>query len=178
MIGGKNKVEGRSEKLEGGFTIIELATAVTIFAIAVSAAISIFLAANRGQRRVAGIASTYDNARYGLESMAKEMRMGTEFVLTDGGTEVSFKNYDGKAIIYKLAVNSLQRSEEGGIFVPITSDNVKITMLKFFEDGVAESDKIQPRITITMHIEGVGSQVEEQAKFDLQTTISQRNLDS
>ena len=58
----------------------------------------------------------------------------------------------------------------------INPDEVRVEG-KFIIDGKTAGDDEQPRVTIIMKVEGTGTKAEEQAKINLQTTLTQRNLD-
>ena len=59
-----------------GFTLVEVVVALGIFSIATTYAISIFVQSNQVQKRTANIQRILSDARYALEVMAREVRMG------------------------------------------------------------------------------------------------------
>jgi len=166
---GKNKIQ----KKEKGMTIMELMVAFFVFAIVVIIAVSIFINALSGQRRTQAQQDSLDNVRYALETIAKEVRMSKNpqvpiaipansilwvDVVKAGNTVIG-------PIIYELAGGRIYK---GGR--EITSNNVKITDLKFYLNDSAN----HPRITIFMKAKVDGSKPEESAEIALQTTVSLR----
>ena len=69
----------KERKNERGFTLIELMVAVGVFAVAITASSGLFITSLRGQQRTYVVQNLADNARYAMEAMAKEMRMGSGF---------------------------------------------------------------------------------------------------
>ena len=70
-----------------GFTLIETVIVLGIFSIATTYAISIFIQSNTVQKRTANIQRSTSDARYVLEVMAREFRMGTvDYDYYDGGS--------------------------------------------------------------------------------------------
>jgi len=63
-------------KKQSGFTLIEVVVALGIFSIATTYAIGIFVQSNQVQRRTANVQRVLSDARYVLEVMAREVRMG------------------------------------------------------------------------------------------------------
>ncbi|MBT4335206.1 prepilin-type N-terminal cleavage/methylation domain-containing protein, partial [bacterium] len=60
-----------------GFSMMEMVLVLGIFAIATTYALSIFTQSNTVQKRTANIQRSISDARYVLEVMAREFRMGT-----------------------------------------------------------------------------------------------------
>jgi hypothetical protein len=95
------------------------------------------------------------------------------------GTEVTY-TFTGSPD-WQITRRAYIEKKEGGpkyewITSPLSSDEVKITG-KFIIDGKIADDNEQPRATIIMKVESIGTQTKEKAEIDLQTTVSQRNLD-
>ncbi|MCX6785804.1 MAG: type II secretion system protein [Candidatus Komeilibacteria bacterium] len=59
-----------------GFTLVEVVVALSIFAIATTYSIDLFVQSNTIQKRTANIQRVMADARYGLEVMAREVRLG------------------------------------------------------------------------------------------------------
>ena len=59
-------------------------------------------------------------------------------------------------------------------FLPLTSDDLEVTSLKFQISGLDQDDDLQPRITILLELVKKG---QTESKIIIQTTVSQRNLD-
>jgi len=57
----------------------------------------------------------------------------------------------------------------------VNSDEVNING-SFYINGVG-ADGVQPKVTVSLTLQGVGNRAEEQAIINIQTTLSQRFLD-
>ena len=174
MIGNKIKNKGLPAGRQG-FTLIELLVGLTVFVLAISIAINLFSFALRIQRRSLAVQGVQDNGRYIISFIAKEIRM-SEIRTIDGESSVlDFTHPVNGDIRYSFVDNQLVR-EDSTTTSPINSDDVRVSG-KFIVNGRTADDNEQPRVTIVIQLETTGSKVEEQAKIDIQTTLTQRNLD-
>ncbi len=167
------KPKTRNPKLEirtarGGFTIIELMVAMSLFVIVVGIASGTFVRSLRTQRQVVALMAANDNASLTLEQMTREIRTGTAF--SSGGGRLSFTNYDNESVEYALVDGELERNGR-----PLTSRNVLVTYLSFVLRGADVGDGVSTRITIRMGVSGRGAM--ETFVTRLQTTVSSRVLD-
>lgn len=158
-----------------GFTLIEVLVGLAVFSLAITIAVNLFAAALKAQRKSIALQNVQDNGRYLMGFMAKEIRMA----------EIS--TFDGETMILDIVhpVNgNVRYSFSGGQIIrqdvsatgPINSDEVRAEG-RFFIDGKTAGDYEQPRVTVVMKIEAIGAKPEQQAKIDLQVTLTQRNLD-
>jgi len=156
-----------------GLTLIELIVAIGVFGLVVSMAFGIFVLALASQRRIIALRNIEDNARFALESMAREIRTGKNF----GGSvnSLSFTNAKGESVIYRLNDGIVEKSSDGGTnYSAVTGSETTVNYLNFYLQGQAAGDSLQPRVTITM---GVTSQIGNQSvNLKVQTTISGRSL--
>ena len=176
MIG--NKKLNHTQK---GMTILEIMIALFIFAIAIIIAASIFVNAMIGQRKTQAMQDTLENARYALEAMAKEIRMSHSPVVNLAGDEISVTAIKtggiGVPIIYSYDSAS-ECITKGAPPVPITSDNIKVTNLKFEINDDYENDPVNnhARVTILMSFQVKdANKPDEGADIVIQTTVSLRN---
>ena len=63
-------------------------------------------------------------------------------------------------------------AEGTAVYAPITSEKF-ITALKFYYQGIADGDRLPPRITISVTIKSLKNQY-----TTLQTTVSSKNIGS
>ena len=116
-----------------------------------------------------------------LNFMAKEIRMGTVtsynpyYSLTINRTDSLGNTYD---INYVFDGINLQRSTNPlqSVNGPINSNDVSVSG-RFYVTGVTPGDDRQPRVTIVIKVETTGSKPEQRAVAELQTTLSQHNLE-
>lgn len=159
-----------------GFTLMELVVALAVFSVVIAITMTIFSWVTQGQRKIIALQNVQENTRYVTEAMAKEIRMGTKYSVLEGGKSLRFTNQFGEQIIYSLNpdTNRIEKERDGVDLGPITSDDIKISNLEF--DRIAGSGNQQERVTLTMTVEGTGGKTEQQAKIDLQISLSRRCL--
>ena len=163
---------------EKGFTLIELMVAVGVFSIAITASSGLFITSLRGQQRTYVVQNLADNARYAMEAMAKEIRMGSGFSgATCAGNSCSFISHmmhrDGKNVKFSLGADAKIMFDDGISELPITSANIEVTSLDFELIG---SPTTQERVVIVMQARVAGSSPYTSADITLQTTVSPRAL--
>jgi hypothetical protein len=96
------------------------------------------------------------------------------YAVFDSGRELRFRNYQNQCQRFFLFENQVYEQKDydtGGSSFSLTSPTLAVTSLKFEVLGESQNDNLQPRVTIFMELEGKGR------KLQLQTTISQRDLD-
>ncbi len=186
-----------------GFTLIETVIVLGIFSIATTYAISIFIQSNTVQKRTANIQRSTSDARYVLEVMAREFRMGTvDYDYYDGGSipvpvdTLALRDENNSPVIFKKmnssgreAIQVCYDSEEcvSGQWLDITPSTVKVDRLAFYispnEDpftwqvGIGFGNNNQPRVTIILETK---SNIEDSAKLHeshFQTTVSSRKYE-
>ena len=193
---GRLSTNNRKSKrnLASGYTLVEILVAVAIFFIIAAGPTSFFISSVRGQTRALASREIVDNSSYSLEYISRILRMakkdltgncipiGTNY--ENPGADVStirILNYHDICQEFSLIENRLQvrksidataaNFEE---FLPLTSDDLEVTSLKFQISGLDQDDDLQPRITILLELVKKG---QTESKIIIQTTVSQRNLD-
>lgn len=187
--------------MKTAFTLIEILITVAIFSIIIAAASGFFVSAIRVQRRVLATQELLDQTSYALEYMGRALRMAKKELgdncLSSWGLNYEIPGYwrlggdedlgKGIRFINALEGNDCQEffladgqlkywKKSSGETFPLTSDKLKITSLKFKLKGKSQGDDLQPRVTIFLEVLGRGREG-EQPKIQIQTTVSQRNLD-
>ena len=158
-----------------GFILIELLVAMAIFVVVITIVFDLFSSAIRGQRRVIAMQNTQENARFMLEFMAKEIRMSVVSGSNGISGNLSITRSDGDIVTYSIANGKIIRNSPSSNDA-ISADEVYVTG-NFYLEGMG-ADNAQPKVTIALKVQGVGSRPEEQAFMNVQTTLSQRVLDS
>lgn len=185
---------------QGGFTLIELMVALTLFVIVVLAAVSSLYTVNNASRRVESMRTVLDNLNFAMESMSRTIRTGYEY--TCGGigqtiqncnfensngtdklylktalgidSEIEYSwiiNADGKGQIVKRVYDTGSSSWSNAI--AITAPEIDIQGFAFYVDGAESGDSTQPSVMI--FAQGVASTEDQNsAPFAVQTYISQR----
>jgi prepilin-type N-terminal cleavage/methylation domain-containing protein len=158
-----------------GFTIIEMVVAVGVFAVVITISLTAFLNISDIQKRTEALRVVNDNLNFSLESMMREIRAGSNYRVGAGGTSFTVADESGNDISYRLNNSRIEKSVSGGSYLALTAPEVNITKLLFVAQGQASGDGLQPRVTIII----TGSAGEKNIiKLNLQTTISQRKIDS
>ena len=88
---------------------------------------------------------------------------------------LSITRSDGSNVTYTFTSNRIDRSSPTSSG-PLSSEEVYVTG-RFYVEGIGTGDGFQPKLTIIMKVEGTGAKAEEKAFINVQTTLSQRNLD-
>lgn len=186
-----------------GFTLVEMIVSVALFSIVMLVCVGALLALVGANRKVHSLQSVINNLNVTLDGMVRSIRMGSTFDgsgacngnsggpkdCTSGGTQFSFQPYGnpigGQPSIYRLntSTSRLERSINGGAFVPITSADVTIDSMLFYVVGstrgcsVNPCDLVQPKVVIV--IKGTAPVLNSKAKttFHVQVTAVQRLLD-
>ena len=190
---------------EKSFSLIELLVAITIFMLVISSAVGLFVSSIRSQSKLLTSQKILDETGYAIEYMSRALRMAKKETKTDpaelclsstgsnynnptGQSSIRFINYndqcqefflDGDQLKEKRAVSSNDASHKFSDLptsgVALTSAGFTVSKAIFLIQGdthTPSDDGIQPRVTIVLEI-GKGSA----NKIQIQTTISQRDLD-
>lgn len=178
-----------NRKLKKGFTLIEMLVATSVFSVTVLISLGSFLAVLSAQKKANAIANIQENIKFSVEMMLREIRTGKNYYCgygdgtntndcPNGGSVITFRNYLGQTVIYRLNGNQIEKSDDGGFnYLAVTFPEITITDFKFYVSGSNPSPDItQPRVTMTVAGE-TGLTIKTKSKFNIQTTISQRLLD-
>lgn len=179
------------------YTLIEVLVAVSIFTIVIAAPTGFLVGSLRGQQKALASQKLLDNTSYSLEYISRALRMAKKdkwgecitakynYENPSGESSIRFLNYDllcqefflqGDQLYEKKSTN--KSANNFGDSIPLTSEDLEITSLKFRLSGESQTDNDQPRVTLFLEIKGGKGQMEElRTLIKIQTTISQRNLD-
>jgi len=159
-----------------GFTLIEMLVAVGVFAIAAVVSLGALLNIADMERKSEALRAVNDNINFSLEMMMREIRAGRAYNLSSG--VFSFINNEGITIYYRLNNNRIERSNDGINYKSITSPELVVNNLDFTLRGANANDGLQPMVIIS--IKGTAGLEKQNTKtnLNLQTTVTQRRLDS
>ena len=176
-----------------GFTLIEILITVAIFSITIGAMSGIFSSVLRNQRRGLSNQELVNSASYNLEYISRILRMarkqtaalpsclsqnGLNYEVNGAKDSIKFLNYQGDCYRIYLQGTSIYQKKNTETELPITPANLKISFLKFNLSGQSDTDNLQPRVTIAFVIENITPKTEEKTGLRVQTSISQRELDT
>lgn len=190
----KNKIL-RKVKLVYGFTLVEMMVAIAVFSLVMTVAMSALLSVINANQKAQTIKAAMNNVNMALETISKDMRMGTEYGCLDssGAPEKCNENSGHSGIYFKsskagnpyvyykynatdLRLESCEGGTAGGAcnstYSDLTAPDVDITDVKFYVLGVDDVNA-QPRMVMT--VSGTaGKKIQTQTTFNLQTGVSQR----
>lgn len=162
--------------------MIEVMVSVSIFAIIMTVGIGSLLTMNNAYRKSQSERVAIDNASFALESMARELRTGSNYSClgscTAGSYGIKFLDQDGDTIVYEFdSGNRIVKTDPllGGQLALTDPAFVTINDLTFFVVGEDNNDSLQPYVIITL--KATASTTNQQSQFTLQTAVSQRLLD-
>lgn len=164
-----------------GFTLIEMIVAVGVFTVAITLSLASFLNISAIQKKAEAFRAVNNNLNFALEAMVREIKTGIKYVpFPLDSSSLSIKNSGGENVTFSLSDNQIKRTvetAEGESTLALTAPEVEITNLNFIVSGQQSGDGFQPKATIIINglIEEKG---EIKSRLNLQTTISQRSLDS
>lgn len=177
------------KKNNKGFTLIELMVATSLFMVIMISALGSLLMLINESRNGRANRIAMDNVNFAMESMARSIRMGSNYYcgsigsLSDvnsslgcdsGESVVSFvpQANSNSRVEYRLEDNTIKRFDSSNSFtgVPVISQDVSISKLKFF----VNINGVQPKVYII--IEGSVNVKGIEKSFAIQTLASQRNF--
>lgn len=185
-----------------GFTLVEMIITIGLFTIIIAIAVGAFTSALRTQRQVSSLIAAQSNISLALEQMAREVRTGYLFCNNSATNNIhdpagscdpctisvasstwtcpalDFYDAEGNQVLYSLQNGALMETINGGTPQSVTGDTVSVKYLQFLLFGQLEGDQWTPRITITMGITPSSTDPGvESTTFNLETTVSARNID-
>jgi len=169
-----------------GFTLIEMIVAVAIFTVVVFIGIGALLSISDANRKSNSLRSVMDNLNFAMENMSRSIRTGDDYSCggvgncPSGGNEFTFTDQNGLSVEYSFAetdgLGMITILKDGGPPLRITSPEVDIDNLTFYVTGVGAGNG-QPRVVISI-IGVAGIKDKLKSNFSIQTTVSQRAVDS
>lgn len=193
------------KKKNRGFTIVEMIVSIGLFITVSLISVGALLSIVGVNKKTQSTESVMNNLGFALESISKTMRVGSNYHCEDvigevvppnldtprdcasGGNLLAYERSNGDPddssdqVVLRLNGNKIEKSVDGGsTFINLTAPEVVINSTDGFRVYVIGStlgDNLQPKAIIL--IGGVVSFGEKATtEFNLQTTISQREVDS
>ena len=184
-----------NKKIAKGFTLVEMVVSVGIFAVVALIGTTSLLSLSISQRKAISIQSAYDNLRFAVEIIAKDLRTGdfyhcgsslpidSPLDCSGGADNIAFINAFGQGIMYrKNVVSGIGVIEKSvcdelfgacSVYDQVTGSDVDIQNLVFYVRGsTIESPAYQPIVTIIA--KGLAGQGKTASQFNLQTSVTQR----
>lgn len=170
-----------------GFTLIEMVVAISLFSVVVLVSISAMLSIADANKKANATRVVMDNINFAMENMGRNIRTGYDYSCggagdcVSGGTSISFTDQKSNTVTYSWTedsngLGSITVRKNSGSPVGITSPQVDIDGLTFYVSGTSPNDGLQPRVLITLR--GTAQIGKNTTSFNLQSTVSQRKVDS
>jgi len=186
----------RTKTKQTGFTLIEVMVSVSIFAMVMLVATGAVFSIVSANKKTHSLKSVMTNLNFALESMVRDIRVGSSYSCDGGGECLSggsvftFKanrDVDGDGISggdyveYRLATGRIMKRVYGaGVTYPsdiaITASEIVIEHFDFYLYGGLSGDNKQAKVIIS--IRGYAGTGQTRSDFNIQTTVSQRSIDS
>ncbi|MDD3531350.1 MAG: type II secretion system protein [Candidatus Pacebacteria bacterium] len=145
-----------NSRKEQGFTLIELIVAIGLFALVMLLASGAYLLMIGLNRQAQSIATGIDSLSFAIESMARDMRTGTNYGCgfsggdcPNGGDRFSFTNAGGTDVSYSLSSGAIQLTT-GSVTSTLTDPSVTVSSLTFYVVGTGKNDGQQAHVTVTI----------------------------
>ncbi|HVU06674.1 MAG TPA: prepilin-type N-terminal cleavage/methylation domain-containing protein [Candidatus Paceibacterota bacterium] len=186
-----------------GFTLIEVLVSVSIFAMVMLIATGSVFSIVAANKKTHAIKSVMTNLNFALESMMRDMRLGSRYACgasvplsspsdcASGDVVFRFKanrDVSGDAVYDPSGINDQieYRLQDGRIMkkiydnttsdYAITATEVHVTSLMFYVTGSGTGDGKQPKVVVT--VQGYSGSGATQSNFNIQTMVTQRAIDS
>jgi prepilin-type N-terminal cleavage/methylation domain-containing protein len=182
-------------KTEPGFTLIELMMAMTLFSVVTVVATAALLSIVDASKKAQAIQSVMSNLNTALDGMVRSVRMGSNYVVSNGGNRLEFAPYGtdpldtSKRWVYEwqdisgdgkldaLVKEYLPSGYVTRVQLPVTAPEVQIEYLKFYVDGELDTDDKQPRVLLVVRGKAGAEKIKTTTSFSIQASATQRLLD-
>ena len=175
-----------------GFSLIEVIVSIALFSIILTVALGGLLLVIDANRKAKAIKLVVNNLNLAMESMSRELRVGSNICDTEGGTgsscnttslgseQIFFTTDRGEDnSMFEIAGDAVFRrigpNAAGNPALKLTGSDVTVDNLRFYIRGIGPGDDIQPSVVIVLN--GHATQADQLVEFDIQTTVSQRKLE-
>jgi len=174
----------RKKMFHKGITLIEVLTAISIFAIVITAAINLFASLIKYQNIALGKAYLFNTTSFTIDYISRTIRMAQKDTngacITSGYNFISqtpsslkFLNADNECTEIFLE-NGIVKIRKLNITQNLTPANIKVDILRFALAGADQNDTIQPKVSFSLKASTLSAPAQS---ITVQTTVSQRMLD-
>jgi len=122
-----------TKRNNGGFTLIETVIYIGLFAIIMTMSLLSVHQLLQGFSQVSGKATVQDEESFVLRKIDWALGGISNTLPAFAGTpsSITIRRYDGNQVRFRLSGTGVEISENGGSYVPITTDNVRVSNLSF-----------------------------------------------
>jgi len=192
-----------ANSMKKGFTLIEVMVSVSIFTMVMLVATGAVFSIVEANKKTHTLKSVMTNLDFALESMVRNIRVGTNYACLDssgsllagdcpgGANGISFTSnitndlIPGSNLQFEYTfgqdangVGRVYRKVVGQDSSPIaiTAKEINITDMRFFIVGSVAGDNKQPKVVIL--IRGYAGAGDTKSDFNIETTVTERSIDS
>ncbi len=170
-----------------GFTLVELLTAVSIFAVIMTISMGSIVGVFDANRKSRSHKTVMSNLNLAIESMSKEMRFGKNYHCGSTGqlsspqncpsadVAMTFLNSEGVEVSYRFVSQVLEKKTGSGEYIAVTAPELVIDVGRFYVLGAGTSNVLQPKVMVM--IKAHAGSGRNRSDFTLETLVSQRALD-
>jgi prepilin-type N-terminal cleavage/methylation domain-containing protein len=172
----KLKIKNLRSNKEKGFTLIEVLVSVFIFAMVIIVISQIYIAILRTERVAYALLNSENNIRNNLEVIARSIRVGKNFTVSENQTEISFDYFSEgswKTMEYRFNENenNLEKLADGRFF-SLFDPQINVNYIRFYvQDSGPQSQR-----TIIIILEAFTEVNKQEYTFNVQTSITPRSL--
>ncbi len=170
---------------EKGFTLVEAVVATAVFAFVISSIIGVYLSVLKLDRKARAQRAVYDNSRFIMEFLSKEIRNGSIDYASYGGTvpanpDLYVKNQSNEIERFFLSGTNMSLTKNAAT-TNLNSGGVQVTKLTFLiaptvnPYTTAKLANEQPHVTVLLELtSNYGINSSDQAKINVQDTFAMR----
>ncbi len=179
-------------KKNAGYTLVEVLVSAAIFSLILGSLTSFFLSATAIQKKSLASQEMLSNVSYVLEYVSRAVRMAKKddlgsvncltgdkvnFELTYSGQGIKFRNYLDQCQEF-FVEDGILKETKAGVTSNLTSASLEIASFKVGPStSWDQNDYEQAKVTLFLDVKGRNPRAELEPEIQIQTTISQRNLD-
>lgn len=186
----------------GGFTLIEVMVAVSIFAVVITVGIGSMMNVNKGYRQAQLQRKVIDNMSFVMESMVREIRIGGQYTIgpspadpdnyqNASSSQFSFRSYDinddgifddDDDVLYSRSIDTatsngvVQMKIGNGSPVNLTPTNINVTKLHFTLEELDSSGNNPKQPYVNIFISADAGRGGQESSISMQTSVSQRRI--
>lgn len=162
---------------QSGFTIVEVLVTALVFSMIGISISTIFVQVVNLQRRALATQKIQDNSLFALEVMSRDIRVSriaNQESANCSLTTLTMTHPIKGVVIYRLNNGSIEKSENGGVYVAMSTPSVSFSRMNFCVQGSLANDNKPPRVAILTTVENrTGREI---VQISLQTSVSSRDV--
>lgn len=170
------KIKNLRSNKKKGFTLIEVLVSVFIFTMVIIVISQIYIAVLQTERVAYALLNSENNIRNNLEMIARSIRVGKNFTVSENNTAISFDyfsegSWEEMEYRFNGNENNLEKLADGRFF-SLFDPQINVNYIRFYvQDSGSKSQK-----TIIIILEASTEVNKQEYTFNIQTSITPRSL--